>query len=397
MFHLFYVLFMLICQKHLFSLPESVHYINCAYMSPMMKRVEEAGIAGIRAKSLPHLVKPADFFPDVHRLRQAFAALVGAASHESIALIPSVSYGMSIVERNLHHNPNSKRGGNIVLLQDEFPSVVYPCHRMAEQHGLEVRTVAAPKRDAERGKRWNEALLETIDRSTTLVALSGVHWTDGTRFDMLALRKRTRDVGALLVIDGTQFVGGMPFDAQHIQPDALIAGSYKWMMGPYSIGAAYLGEFFADGVPNEEGWLNRLGSEDFSRLVEYQREYQPGMMRYSVGEQSNFVLVPMFLAAVEQLLEWGVHEVESYIQHLTAELFAELGTLGCTVEDEAWRSKHLCGVRLPKGVNVRRVQEQLAARNVYVSVRGDAVRISPNVYNDARDIEAFIDALREAL
>jgi len=388
---------MLTCQKHLFSLPESVHYINCAYMSPMMKRVEEAGIAGIRAKSLPHLVKPIDFFPDVHRLRQAFAELIGAASHESIALIPSVSYGMSIVERNLRRNPNSKPGGNIVLLQDEFPSVVYPCYRMSEQHGLEVRMVAAPKRDAERGKRWNEALLEAIDRSTTLVALSGVHWTDGTRFDMRALRKRTRDVGALLVIDGTQFLGAMPFDVQHIQPDALIAGSYKWMMGPYSIGAMYLGEFFADGVPNEEGWLNRLGSEDFSRLVEYQREYQPGMMRYSVGEQSNFILVPMFLAAVEQLLEWRVSEIESYIQHLTAELFAEFAALGCTVEDEVWRSKHLWGVRLPKNVNVSRVQEQLAARNVYVSVRGDAVRISPNVYNDARDVEALIDALREAL
>ena len=31
---------MLTCQKHLFSLPDDVHYLNCAYMSPLARRVE---------------------------------------------------------------------------------------------------------------------------------------------------------------------------------------------------------------------------------------------------------------------------------------------------------------------------------------------------------------------
>jgi len=39
----------------------------------------------------------------------------------------------------------------------------------------------------------------------------------------------------------------------------------------------------------------------------------------------------------------------------------------------------------------------LSKRQVSVSVRGDAVRVSPNVYNDEADMAALLDALRAAI
>ncbi|MBI4409800.1 MAG: aminotransferase, partial [Gemmatimonadetes bacterium] len=53
---------MLSCQKQLFSLPDNVHYLNCAYMSPLLRRVEQAGIEGLRRKRLPAGIAPEDFF-----------------------------------------------------------------------------------------------------------------------------------------------------------------------------------------------------------------------------------------------------------------------------------------------------------------------------------------------
>src|SRR5690606_40138152 len=53
-----------------------------------------------------------------------------------------------------------------------------------------------------------------LNANTKAVAIGHVHWADGTRFDLEAIRKRTREVGALLVIDGTQSVGALPFDVQ---------------------------------------------------------------------------------------------------------------------------------------------------------------------------------------
>ncbi|NIP79976.1 MAG: aminotransferase, partial [Gemmatimonadetes bacterium] len=53
---------MLDCQRHRFALPEDAHYLNGAYMSPLLDVVEEAGIRAIRGKRFPVDIEPSDFF-----------------------------------------------------------------------------------------------------------------------------------------------------------------------------------------------------------------------------------------------------------------------------------------------------------------------------------------------
>ena len=131
-----------------------------------------------------------------------------------------------------------------------------------------------------------------------------IHWADGTLFNLMAIREKTREHDALLIIDGTQSVGALPFSVAKIQPDALICAGYKWLLGPYALGVAWYSDYFNDGEPLEHNWLNRLQSEDFTRLTQYQEKFQDKADRYSVGESSNFILVPMLIRALEQLLQW---------------------------------------------------------------------------------------------
>ena len=76
-------------------------------------------------------------------------------------------------------------------------------------------------------------------------------------FDLNTVRQRTREVGAWLVIDGTQSIGALPFDVEELQPDALVVAGYKSMMGPYSIGMAYYGDALDGGIPVEQNWISR--------------------------------------------------------------------------------------------------------------------------------------------
>jgi selenocysteine lyase/cysteine desulfurase len=164
-------------------------------------------------------------------------------------------------------------------------------------------------------------------------------------------------------------------------------------MGPYGIGLAYFGPRYEDGIPLEENWITRHGSENFSRLVDYETRYQPGAIRYDVGERSNFILLPMLVAALEQVLAWGVTEIQEYCRALCRDVLAEAREMGYRIEDRAWRSAHLFGVRAPDGLGVEQLRAALAEHRISASVRGSAVRLSPHVYNDERDI----DALRAAL
>ena len=378
----------LACQRDAFSLPGETHYLNCAYISPLPKVVEMAGVAGLRRKRSPADLHTPDFFEESDLVRELFALLVGAPDPERIAIIPAVSYAVATAARNLPVG----RGQNIVLLHEQFPGNVHAWSRKAEEAGAEIRTVMPPA-GPRRARAWNERLLDAIDRDTAVVTVPEVHWIDGTVFDLSEVSARAREMGAALVVDATQSVGARPFDLNAVRPDALIAAGYKWLLGPYSIGAAYLGPRFDGGVPLEETWIGRMRSEDFRHLTDYESAYRPGAIRYDVGERSNFILVPMLAAALRLVLAWAPERVEAYCRRLSEPLLREAAAMGFPVERDEGRAAHLFGLRMPEHCALPALEAELRRRRISVSLRGSAVRVSPHLYNDENDVGALIEAL----
>ena len=382
---------MLSCKRSKFSLPDNITYLNCAYMSPLLKSVEKAGIRGLRLKRNPARITADDFFIQSTALRNAYAELLGT-SDQRMAIIPSASYGIATAASNVL----LEKGQNIVVAAEQFPSNYYVWSRLCAERSATLNAVSAPETLRDRGKIWNERILEAINPKTKLVAIAHTHWADGTRFELEEIRKRTHDVGALLIIDGTQSVGAMPFDFEAIKPDALICAGYKWLLGPYSIGLAYYGEYFGEGKPLEENWITRLGSEDFASLVNYNAAYQPGALRFDMGERSNFILVPMLLRALGQISRWGIKNIQDYCLAISQEPITKLVEKGCWIEDAQYRGGHIFGIRLPKGMDVEKVKLSLQKNKVYVSFRGNAIRVSPYVYNDEADLRKLVRILTRA-
>jgi selenocysteine lyase/cysteine desulfurase len=382
----------LACQRDAFQLPRDHHYFNCAYMGPLPRAAEEAGFAAIRKKRVPTAIVPPDAFWDTDRLRELFARLVNVSDPGRVAIQPGVSYGVATAARNL---PVSE-GQSLVLTHEQFPGNVYSWRRLAGESGADLRMVD-PGEGPGRGRRWNERLLEAIDVDTAIVSVPNVHWTDGTRFDLEAIGARCREVGAALVVDATQSVGAMPLDVEAIQPDVLICATYKWLLGPYTLSLAYFGPRFDDGVPLEETWIARERSSDFQNLVDYQDAYLPGAVRYDMAERSSFFLAPIAAASLELLLEWSPEGIQEYCRELTADFLPEMASLGYAVEDEAWRGAHLFGLRMPGSVDLTDLKARLADRNVSASLRGSALRLSPNVYNDEVDLQVLSEVLRAAV
>jgi len=361
-------------------------------MSPLPRAVEEAGIQGILRKRNPGALGPEDFFAESQEVRRLFAQLVNAPNPDTVAILPSVSYGIGVAARNTP----VRSGQNVVLLHEQFPGNVYAWRRMAREAGADVRMVR-PDPGPHRGRRWNERILEAIDRDTAAVALAPVHWTDGTVFDLPSIGNRAREVGAAFIVDGTQSVGALPFDVRALEPDALIVAGYKWLLGPYSIGVGYFGPRYADGVPLEETWIAREGSEDFRGLVDYRDRYQPGAVRFDVGERSNFILVPMLVSALRLVLGWGPERIQGYTQELSRSVIEVAQSLSFAVEDPEFRVGHIFGIRMPAGIEMRAMEEALRREAVSASLRGSALRVSPHVYNDRGDVGALQRALQAAL
>lgn len=383
---------MLDCQKHLFDLSDEVIYLNGAYMSPMLKSVEEIGVKELRKKLRPFEVTIEDFFEPVNALKSSFARLINVREPERIAIIPSVSYGMANAARNVAIS----KGQEILLMEEQFPSNYYIWKRVAEERGAKLRIVNAPA-ETFRGEAWTTTILDSINSSTAVVAMEHVHWADGSVFDLEAIGQKARTLGAAFVIDGTQSVGALPFDVQAIRPDALICAGYKWLLGPYSIGLSYYNHRFDSGVPIEENWINRADSHKFENLVKYQDSYRPYAARYSMGEQSNFTHVAMLNRALEQILEWSVPAIQDYCRVIAADAMEEMEQAGAILDKSASRAAHLFGVRLGEGLDGTALQKALAARKVKVSFRGNAIRVAPYLYNTKEDFGALAACFTAAM
>jgi selenocysteine lyase/cysteine desulfurase len=374
------------CQRQQFDLPGDITYLNCAYMGPLSHRVLTAGVSGLSRKSHPWKISPEDFFTEVELARDLFARVVGGDA-EGVALLPSVSYGIATAARNLPVPQNSE----IVVLAEQFPSNIYVWRDLAHRSNATLRTVARPT-----DGNWTREVLTVLSPKTSIAALPHCHWTDGTLLDLEKIGDKLRHVGARLVIDGCQSVGALPVDVETVRPDFLVTGSYKWLLGPYSHGFMWVAPEWRAGETLEQNWIARANSQDFAALVNYTEQYAPGARRFDVGEVSNFGLLPATIAALQQCLEWGVSEIQQTLRNLTDAIANHAQELGLGVASPENRSGHLIGLRLA-GRDPQALAAALANAQVYVSVRGDSVRVSPHVYNDIEDVQRFVDVLTSSL
>ncbi len=371
-------------QRHLFDIPDDVAFLNCAYISPLPKASMAAGEQGVRRKGRPWTIAPADFFTASETVRQLFAGLINAST-DDIAFAPAVSYGMA----QAAHNIRLSRSQTVITLAEQFPSNVYPWMDLAERTGAKFISVARPADDD-----WTAALLARIDASTGLVAVPNCHWTDGGLVDLVAVGEACRRVGAALCVDATQSVGAMPLDVKRIDPDFVAVASYKWLLGPYSLGFLYVAPRRQGGRPIEHNWIARRDSENFAGLVNYVTEFQHGARRFDVGERSNFALMPAAEASLRLIAEWTVPRIFETLR-LRTQAIAERARAEFGIESVPAdrRAGHYLGLRFRGGVPAD-LPARLAASNVFVSVRGQAMRVTPHLWTTDADVEKLFGVLR---
>ena len=365
-------------QKHLFDLSDGESYFNAAYLTPLTKEQVRIGKQALDCGGQIGRIAPANFFDTTERLRGRLADLVGASS-EHIALVPSASYGVSTAAKNISLKP----GSVVLTLADQFPSNVYPWQRAAEQVGAVVEAVACPA-----DYDWTAALLARIHalgERVAVAALPHVHWSNGVMLDLFAIKQALEAVGGKLVLDLTQSMGAVPLNLGTLAPAFAVIAAYKWCMGPYATGFLYVHADHWQGVPLEENWINRSGSEDFSGLANYTPDYQPGARRFDMGERSNFMLNPVFLEGVEQLLRWGVANVSETLEQINARLARLTESYGFVSVPAAHRSPNILAIHL--GEQAGDVLKALQAAGIHASVRGYNLRIAPHLWVERRDEE----------
>lgn len=375
-------------QRSKFDVPSNISYFNTAYNSPLLNASREMLSSAAGAKSRPWERAASDFFDNAERIRILAAGLFGASA-DHYAIVPAASYGISTAARAIE--PTLRPSDEILLLAEEFPSNVLPWQRVSSETGCVIRTVDLPP-DGE----WTRAVLDRLDRRVRVAALPAVHWTNGARLDLAQIADACRSVGASLVLDVTQSLGAVPLDLARIRPDFMVAAGYKWLLAPYGFSLLYVASQWHDARPLEESWLARANAENFARLVEYQAAYKPGARRFDVGETCVTTILPGAIAALEQLHAWTIPAIAEALDQMTSTIACGLSELGFQLPPVGARSPHMVGIDLPAGFSFDLVG-LLRERDIYISQRGNSMRIAPHLHITEDDISALIAGCASAV
>ena len=345
-----------------------------------------AGEQALARRARAWTIGPADWFDKAEELRALFARLIGADA-DGVALIPATSYGLATAA----HNIAAAERDRVLVVADDFPSTVYTWRAWASRNGAQV--IAAERGPAQ---TWTDAILAALDERVRVVSVPNVHWTDGALVDLARVGERAREAGALFVVDASQSLGAMPLDVTALRPDYLVAAGYKWLLGPLSVAYLFAGEQHRAGQPLEQNWINRAGAEDFAGLTDYTDDYRPGARRFDVGQRTNFELVPMAIAALGQMLDWGVDDIAATLAEWTGRIESEARQRGLDPLPADRRGPHMLGLSVP-ATAAPRSASRLAEANVYVGMRGASMRVSPHLHVTDADVERLFAALDRAM
>ncbi len=324
----------------------------------------------------------------MHRIedaRKAGAKLLNCQPDE-VSLVGPTSLALSFVASGL----NFRKGHNILIYHDDYPSNVYPWMALAEK-GVKVRLLNIRNLGAIR----KVDVMGQVDEDTKLVALASNHFISGHRLDHDAIGSFLRERGVLFCLDAIQTLGAFPTTVENV--DFLAADAHKWLLGPCGAGVFYVKkDLQAKLNPQVYGWHNVRNP---NYVAQDKIEFRSGAAKFEAGTHNLIGLIGL-LAAMELALELGVENIGRELLRKRAWLVPALQAKGYTVLNAEAKQENVSGITafFAPGKDMGALHQKLSENNVIASLRTDRklqkyIRLSPHFYNTDAELQRVVELL----
>jgi cysteine desulfurase / selenocysteine lyase len=370
-------------RRHEFPVVRDKIFLGHAGVCPLPRRVADAVSECARQGTLGDQ----EAFM-LHRLDDArkLAARLLNCQPDEIALVGPTSLGLSLVASGL----NFRKGDNIVIYHDDYPSNVYPWMALA-QKGVQVRLLNTRGLGVIRPVD----VIGQVDENTRLVALASCHFISGYRLEFSAIGKLLRERGILFCLDAIQTLGAFPTTVEYV--DFLAADAHKWLLGPCGAGILYVRRDLQEKLnPPVYGWHN-VRSPNF--VAQEQIVFRSGAVKYEAGTQNLLGLVGL-IAALELALEVGVDNIATELLRKRELLMPALQKKGFTVLNADAKTENTSGIVafFQPGKDLAVLNQKLSDAGIVASLRTDRkgqnyIRFSPHFYNTDAELQRTVELL----
>jgi selenocysteine lyase/cysteine desulfurase len=369
-----------------FSDFEGVAYLNASLQGPMPLGAVKEVLAALEWKKRPDRLADSAYFDLPDRVREQVAHLIGAKSEE-IAVTTGASAGLASVAAGIDWQP----GDEVLVGRGEFPAHFSTWLRYQQAGKLRVRVVQPQGRFI-----TADDYIAQIGPRTRLISASLVRFDNGALLDSARVGEACRKVGAALLLDLSQCAGSMRIDMRELGADMAVCSGYKWLLGPYGSGFFWIADEWIERLPLGAVYFMALeGARDFHTLPSGNVRSVPGARRWDSAETANFANLAAFNFSLGLVSRIGVDQVARYVDGLVDEIVERLPRDRCVLASPAERSRrgaYVC-VSARKPEDTPALYQKVCAANIHVSLRENALRISPHIYNSMDQIARLIDVL----
>lgn len=394
-----------------------VLYFNNAAQARLSPSVREAGIAQINKTPWDLRSPDTDY---VQQIRELYAQLIGTFS-TNVSIAPSTAFAISMaamnVERTLiNMQQGEETGGRILVLQNQYDSAVYPWQDLCERHaGWTIQVVEYPEDSDDNNHNWTESVMRALQDEDSsknppirVACLPPLHWSSGMLVNLEIIGAYCKQHNILLIVDGTQGIGAIPFDIKTIQPTLVACSVHKWLRGPHVASLVYIDPAFHDTwQPLDHHDRGRLGEGGWSvnkYAMPYPRQFLPDARKFDAGGHPNPYLLPMLAASLKEVVQLDPNQLQAELKRKMTPLIDWAKANGFQVGQEQQQAYHLIGIEPPGTTNnssggqaIVAMCKSLANRNVFVSPRGGRIRISAYIDTTNEEVQLLIAALQEVM
>lgn len=363
---------------------DGLTYLNCAHSGPLPKVTIQAVQEAIALKSHPNRIADRTMFEIPDEVRRAVAPFTGARPEE-ILVGSGAAHGVAQAALGFPWKP----GDAVVVAAGDFPSNVFNWTQAARRNGGQVILVRGTRHAA-----TTADILDAVTPETRVVAVSAVDFGSGEVVDLERVGAVCRERGIFFAVDGTQAVGVMPVDVKALGISLLTVAAYKWMLGPYGVGFAYLDPDWWDRIPPSViSWTAALGAENFNALPREGWTWVGTARRYDGPEAASFLNMTGLRRSAEFLSGIGLMPVHEHVTGLLARLERDLPAPFRRRATPSPVAGPILSIEADDPALVHAAYARLRENGVWVSLRDDGIRVSPHIYNTEADVERLLHLL----
>ncbi|MEO8208150.1 MAG: aminotransferase class V-fold PLP-dependent enzyme, partial [Chloroflexota bacterium] len=214
-----------------------------------------------------------DMLDRMNEARAGVAAVLGADLGD-VGLTHATTDGMNHATWAVNWRP----GDVAVTSNHEHAGGIGPLYSVRQRFGVELNI--ADIGDGGDDERTMSALDRSMTPGTRLVSISHVLWSTGAVLPIRRIADLAHDRGALLVVDGAQAAGAIPFSVTDLGADAYAVPSQKWLLGPEGMGAIWVAPGSAEQLmPSFAGYFGFEASDSQGTAA-----WHPGARRFESSE-----------------------------------------------------------------------------------------------------------------